>query len=276
MDFQLIPVAKAQTLDATAQPTFGPVAVSGGENTDQNVQVLLSASSTNVAVGSEFTVSIELKTGTEISVSEYQIVLTYDPQTLTPIDQDTAINGIQSKSTDSLFTVPQPVADNNYATSSAGLVFIRAKGDFPLTINRKVVEVKFQAQRLGSTEIKVDATPIQGTRIRRGETDIAYTPSSLKVDVTQTGTSTACTVNSDCPTNQVCLSGLCAVPQATGCTSDIQCSSGQICSNSVCITQNVPLPQTALWDDLAMPIFVMGLCLIAMGLYLRRASYARD
>lgn len=278
MQFQLIPVAKAQSLDATAQPTFGPISLSGGGSGDQTVQVILSNSASKVAVGSKFTVTVELKTGSEISASEYQIVLSYDPQALTVIDQDTTTSGTQPKLVDTLFTIPQPIQDNSYTTATSGLIFLKAKGDFPVTINRKIIEIQFQAQKQGATEIKVDTTPIQGTRIRRGNTDIAYTPSNLTVAVGDTSSGATCTVNNDCPSGQICQNNLCITGNNNSCTTTTDCSSGQVCQNGSCVAitgGGGNLPSTALFDSVGLPFTIVAFAFIAIGLYLHRAKETR-
>lgn len=51
------------------------------------------------------------------------------------------------------------------------------------------------------------------------------------------GSTTSCTVNSDCSTGQICQNGAC-VAQNTGCTTNADCSSGQICQSGSCVAQN--------------------------------------
>lgn len=245
MQFRLIPAVEAQSIDAVAQPTFGPLVLSNTPGGANNVQIVITSTQTTVANGNTFKVSIELKTGTDISVDEYQLVLKYNPQRLTVKDKDTGNSGVQSTLTDTLFTIPTPVSNNNYASTTAGLIFIRAKGNYPVTINRKVFEIEFQAQSLGVSEISVDTTPIDGTRIKRGATDIAYNPSSLTINVNQDGQAQSCTQSTDCPTGQICLSnGQCGVQPANSCNFTADCSQGHQCVNGQCV-ENVACSSNA-------------------------------
>jgi hypothetical protein len=299
LPFNFIPIAKAQGLDALAQPTFGALNLSTDTPVTNNVQVLLAATnSTTVATGSKFKVTVELKTGSEIQLSNYQLVLKYDPQKLSVVDQDALIAGTQILKLDGIFEVDAPAASNNIVDTTNGKIFFKASG-IPITINRKVIEIEFQAQQLGSTQVTIDTTPIEGTRLQKTGTDIPYNPSTLTLQVNQTGTSQSCNQNSECPTGQECLpSKVCAPVQQTACTSNANCLTGQtclngfcstagtscttnanclsnqVCVNSICIsptpTPSVVLPRTALGDDIRIGFTIFfGIFLIGFGLYLR-------
>jgi Cys-rich repeat protein len=284
MDFQFIPTVKAQTVNSVAQPTFGPIAIVGSGNNGNGVQIILSTPNTNIAIGGTFKVAIELKTGTSLTVSEYQLVLNYDPQFLTVIDKDSATTGTQSTLVDQVFKVPEPIADNNYATQTSGTIFIKATGS-PVPINRQVVEIEFQSQRIGATEIKLNEIPIQGTRLRRNNNDVPFNASSLNLQIGQTGS--GCTSNAQCPSGQICLSNnTCGVAQTTSCTSNAQCPIGQECVNGQCrnfitgvTTTPAPrtvLPRTGLFDEVALPFSILAFLFIMFGVYLRRAASARN
>ena len=57
----------------------------------------------------------------------------------------------------------------------------------------------------------------------------------------QNTSSTACTVNSNCSTGQICQNGAC-VAQNTGCTTNADCSSGQICQSGSCVNTSSSVP----------------------------------
>lgn len=235
MDFNFIPKVQAQGLDATAQPTFGPVDIEGLNPVNDSVQFKLTTETNTAKIGENFTVDVNINTGQDISISEYQIVIIYNPQEVTVVDQDTSTPGTQIQLVDSLFTVVEPIADNNYASTTAGKIYLRATGDFPIPVNYKVAEIVFQSQQIGNTEISLDTTPIEGTRVRRGNTDIAYTSSTLSVLVNETG-DLECIIDADCPDGEVCLTdGTCGVPVITGCQTDEDCNEGEQCINNECV-----------------------------------------
>lgn len=235
MEFRLVPTVQAQGLDAVAQPTFGPIDLQQTGDSEA-VQVRLTTDRTTVAEGSTFTIDVELQTGTNISLDEYQLVFNYDAQRLSVIDQNDSADGTQSVLTDTLFEVVTPVADNNYASTTDGEIYLRAAGNFPVTINRKIAEIEFQAQELGVTELVTDTAPLEGTRMRRGSTDIAYDPSSLTINVNETGEAIACSADADCPDGEVCLdSGECGTPSGTECNTDDDCADGEVCENGLCV-----------------------------------------
>lgn len=290
MDFEFIPTVQAQELDSVAQPTFGPLNVEGGGTTSESVQILLSADNSTVAVGETFTVSVELNTGDNISISEYQISLLYDPLKLSVVDQDPSTAGVQVNFTDTIFSLAEPTEDNNFASSTSGIIFLKATTEFPVTVNREVFEIRFQAQSGGSADIQIDTTPIDGTRLRRETTDIPYTDSSVSLTVDSAAIS--CNSTEDCPDGQSCLSNnICGIPTTECstdsdcgtseecqdgvcqfvCTADLDCPAGYFCAAGECRAETTPLPDTALVDDLG-PVgtVVLALALISFGLFLRR------
>ena len=234
---QFIPVVQAQGLDAVAQPTFGPINISTTPDTESGVQVLLKTTDNTVAEGTTFAVEARIEAGVDGVYTGYKLVLNYDPQILSVVDQDPGSSGTQSKFTDGLYALAGPVEDNNYATIDGqnGIIFLHATGsEFPL--NRSVLEIKFQAQELGLTELTIDTTPITGTEISSGGNLVGFNPSSLTINVNETGTATSCSNDGDCPTGEICLDGgICGSPPPASCNINADCPVGQICRSNQCI-----------------------------------------
>ncbi|MCA9379471.1 hypothetical protein KC640_03515, partial [Candidatus Dojkabacteria bacterium] len=91
-DFNLIPHVAAQETDGDVQPTFGNIADITLPGT--TASVLITADSTNVQIGTTVSVNVEVKTG-DFTISEYRIVVDFDPSKLAVVDADPATPGTQ-------------------------------------------------------------------------------------------------------------------------------------------------------------------------------------
>ncbi len=184
---KLVPKVSAQSFDALAQPTFGSIDIGGGSSITGSV--LLSSDKTSVTVGERFKVRVELKTN-DVNISEYRVVVDFDPTKLTVIDADPSVNGTQVRVLDEVFTVPNPLDDNTVA--SVGRIRVRASApSTPLTVNKDVVEIEFQAQSAGSTGIKVVEGSVGSQIVREAGVGLSYTANEVTIDVTtQTSTTT--------------------------------------------------------------------------------------
>ena len=179
----LIPVVNAQTLDSVSQPTFGPIEV--GTQNGVVSTVLLSSTSTATQVGQKFKVTVEIKTNAQL-ITEYQIVIDFDSSKLSVVDQDTTVQGTQIKLLDQVFTISNPQVNN--IVSSTGRVFLVANipSGTPISVNRNVAEIEFQAQQIGAASIKI-VQGSTGTRLTRSNgTTLTYTPNELSVQISAT------------------------------------------------------------------------------------------
>lgn len=177
---ELFPIVKAQTVDATAQPTFGAIEV----NTDNSVaaSMLIRSDKTSVNVGDTFTATVEIKTNA-ITISEYRIVIDYDATKLSVVDQDTSTPGTQIKLTDTVFTVANPGTDN---TAASGRIILDAKvaSGNAFAVNRDVAQIQFQAQAAGSPTIKVTKDTGTSRLVRQSGSEIGFTNNQFNVQIT--------------------------------------------------------------------------------------------
>lgn len=176
----LIPDAKAQTIDALSQPTFGVLDV--GSSNVTTGSVLLSSSSTSVEVGQTFTVTVEVKTNT-VSLSEYRIFIDFDPTALKVVgDSDSNTEGTQMTFLDDIFVVLNPTANNTVSSiGRASLVATAPAG--PLSVNKQVLQIQFQAQKQTNTSIKI-VQGTTGTQLLRSQGVTApYTSNELTIQV---------------------------------------------------------------------------------------------
>src|SRR6185369_220144 len=156
----LVPKVHAQ--DATSQPTFGSIDVGGG--TTSNALILLTSRKTSVKVGDKFKVKVHVKTN-GLTISEYRLVIDFDPAKLTVIDQDSVTDGTQIKLLDTVFTVADPTNDNT--VSSVGRIRLNAAVTGQTqAVDADVAEIEFQAQALGTTTVKV-VEGVTGSQIVR-------------------------------------------------------------------------------------------------------------
>lgn len=180
----LIPSVSAQAengADALAQPTFGPINIGDGSSTT-SASVLLKSTKTSAAVGERFKVTVEVKTN-EIQISEYRLVIDYDPSKIRPVDADPASNGTQITVLDTVFTPEDPEEDN--LASTIGRIRLNATSvdGQRYAVNKDVVEIEFQAQATGSTTIKV-VEDASGTQIiRQSGVGLSYTSNEITVQV---------------------------------------------------------------------------------------------
>jgi len=58
-----------------------------------------------------------------------------------------------------------------------------------------------------------------------------------------------CTVNSDCPSGQVCTSNKCTPSTTLECTNDTDCQNGRVCQNGKCVEQLPPTGEGCTSDD---------------------------
>lgn len=180
-----IPQVSAQS-DAISQPTFGSIDVGGGQTT--TAQVLITSDSSEVEVGDQFTVRVEVRTS-DIQINEYNIVLEYNPNVLSVIDQNSTVNGTQVELLDTVFSTSD-IATDNIVDTAAGEITLNAaiSAGSGLSVNRSVVEVTFQAQAISSSTLQIKEG-VDGTQLIRpsGQT-LTFTTNQRTIDVVaQTG-----------------------------------------------------------------------------------------
>lgn len=177
----LIPKLQAQVSDAISQPTFGEITAGTGSTTTSSV--LLNWENPTVRVGDTFKVKIEIKTG-DLKVSEYKVVITYDKDFLSVVDKDPASPGTQVTILDTLLTVQDPSTDNVSADGRISVTAMAASGT-DYQINKEVIEIEFQAQRMGATKVQV-ATAVDGTRLTRlNGQPIAFNVNEINTNIAQ-------------------------------------------------------------------------------------------
>lgn len=177
----LIPKIQAQVSDAISQPTFGEITAGTGSTTTSSV--LLNWDNPTVRVGDTFKVKIEIKTG-DLKVSEYKVVVTYNKDYLSVVDKDPASPGTQVTILDTLLTVQDPSTDNIAADGRISVTAMAASGT-DYQINKEVIEIEFQAQRMGATKVQV-ATAVDGTRLTRlNGQPIAFNVNEINTNIAQ-------------------------------------------------------------------------------------------
>lgn len=175
----LIPKVQAQSADAISQPTFGAITSGVGQTT--SASILLNWDNPTVRVGNTFKVRVELRTG-DFRISEYRAVITYDRDFLSVVDKDPATPGTQVTMLDTLLTIQTPASDN-LAADGRIVVSAEAPSGSDYQINKEVIEIEFQAQRLGQTKVQV-ATAVDGSRLNRlSGQSIAYTVNEVNVNI---------------------------------------------------------------------------------------------
>lgn len=251
LDLNLIPRVGATGGDATLQPTFGNL--TGVSIPGTTASISLTASSTSVGVGSQFSVDVEIKTGT-FTINEYRIVVDFDPTKLQVVDAEPNTPGTQISFLDTVFQV----SGGNNSTSAAGRITLIAKtiSGNALQVNRKVAKITFQAQSTGTSNIQT-ATGATGSQlINANGVAIANTVNNLTVNIgTQTVSSS---VSSSVSSNT-----------SIGTTS--------AASNTTSSAPGTVIPDTALPDDIvAVVTALIGLGLITLGVKLRRSRKDYD
>ncbi len=236
----LIPIIEAQGTDAIAQPTFGPVEGSGGSSTGSSI--LLRSDKTSVNVGDTFKVTIEIKTN-ELDISEYRLVVSYDPNQLTVIDNDPNKAGTQINLLDTLFQAPN--AEDNLVTQGRITLNTKTVSGNAFRVNRDVAEITFQALTQGSTVIKVE-TGVSGSHlIRLTGSELGYTSNEVTVQTSSAVSPTPTPTPTPQPT---------PVPQPN--TTTTGGTTGT-------------LPNTAIGDPGFFGSIIIGLIFIAIGISLK-------
>jgi len=176
----IIPVVEAQSADAVAQPTFGPIEVGGGSTVSSSV--LIRSDKTAVKVGDTFKVKVEIKTN-NITINEYKVVVDFDPNLLSVMDQDSNTQGTQVSLLDTVFQVSNPVV-NNTVLNGRVIIDAKAASGNAFQVNRDVVEVQFQAQASGSATIKL-TQGADGTQLTKLEgNSVSFTSNEITTLIT--------------------------------------------------------------------------------------------
>jgi hypothetical protein len=180
----LIPTASAQSFDAFAQPTFGPINVGTGNTTTGTVLITTDKTASNI--GDIITATISVNTN-DIAISEYRIVLNFDPTKFTVIDSDPNTPGTQVTLLDPVFQIENPETENT--VNSLGQVLVIAKNTDQVSVNRNVIEIQLQAQSSGNTNISVVTQgEIRTQLVREAGVGLAYTGNSVDIGIeTQSG-----------------------------------------------------------------------------------------
>jgi hypothetical protein len=180
----IIPTVAAQSADAVAQPTFG--SLDGVSTPGALSTVLVSLDKTSAGIGDIITAQIEIKTN-DIAISEYRIALDYDATKLTALDQDVTVAGTQSNLLDTIFLTPDPENQNKVIISGdIGRIFLKATVQTPgsaFQVNRKVLEVKFQAQATGDVKLKI-AQGVDATQLIKSDgSTVSFTPNEVTLSI---------------------------------------------------------------------------------------------
>ncbi|MFS8130978.1 MAG: hypothetical protein ACMG57_03290 [Candidatus Dojkabacteria bacterium] len=232
----LFPIVKAQTVDASAQPTFGSIDVGGGSTV--TASMLLSSDKTAVDIGEKFTVTVEIKTNT-VTINEYRIVIDFDSTKLQVLDQDPSTPGIQIKLLDTIFVVENQETDNTVSQNGRITLIAKVDSGNPFTVNKNVAEIQFQAQAAGSPTIKIFKDASGSRLIRQSGVGVDFTPNGLTVQVkTATGAGTT-TGSNPPPTNQT------TTTTTTGGT-----------------TTTTTIPKTGVADDLGTALTVLAAAIL--------------
>jgi Cys-rich repeat protein len=89
-----------------------------------------------------------------------------------------------------------------------------------------------------STHLIIQAQEETGMKFVIPHKDLTVSANTVTFNVMgfttfQPSAGTVCSADSDCPSGQACVSGVCT-PQTASCTSDAQCAAGQACVNGTC------------------------------------------
>ena len=172
--------AQEANSDAISQPTFGTINISQGGS--QSSTILLKSTSTATKVGERFKVRVEVKTN-NIPVSEYKVVIDFDPTKLQVVDQDSTVTGNQIKNLDTIFLPTNPQTDN--IVSATGRITFKGQttDGNALSINREVLEIEFQTQAVGSSPIKIATGSTGSQLIRQNGSGISYTGNEVTLQI---------------------------------------------------------------------------------------------
>jgi hypothetical protein len=235
LDFIPIQSVSAQTLDAVSQPTFGPIDVGDGGETQTSIN--LSADKTSVEVGETFTVTVNLKTN-DIPINEYRIYINFDSTSLSVVDVDPDTTGTQVELLDTIFVIEDPEQNNNVNLQNGEIELIaKTETGNAFSVNRDVVEIQFQAQSTGVTTLSF-IEGVSGTQlIRQSGTSVTYLPNELTIRVESSATSSS----------------------SSSAASSSSVSSGS--GSSISDGGNIPgqTPDTAIINSDLAPFFTLGL-----------------
>lgn len=177
----LIPKVEAQAGDGISQPTFGEITAGTGTTTSSSV--LLNWDNPTVRIGDKFKVRIDIKTN-DFKINEYKVVVTYNKDFFSVVDKDPAAPGTQVALLDNLLTVSDPSVNNLSAEGRVSVTALAPSGT-DYQINKEVIEIEFQAQRLGQSKLQI-ATAIDGTRLTRlNGQPLAFNVNEINVNVGQ-------------------------------------------------------------------------------------------
>jgi hypothetical protein len=176
----LAPKAYAQS-DAIAQPTFGPIDI--GVTPQAQAKILLTSNTTSLVVGQTFTIDVEIRTGSPdlISVSEYQLVISFDPTKLKVLDADTSVAGTQIQFLDTLYQVVE--GTNNVTAAGRITLTARTPSGAAYAINRSVARITFQAQQIGTTTITLPSGSTGNQLINQNGIALPLTLNTLTVAI---------------------------------------------------------------------------------------------
>jgi len=142
-----------------------------------------------------------VKTG-DLKVSEFKVVVTYSKDFLSVVDKDPASPGTQVTMLDTILTIADPSIDN---IASEGRISVNAKAPSgtDYQINKEVIEIEFQAQRVGQTKVQV-ATAVDGTRLTRlNGQPIAFNVNEINTTIAQATASNPVTQPNTTPVTPV-------------------------------------------------------------------------
>lgn len=184
---EILPIEKAhaQAIDASAQPTWGPLDIVGSDS--QSGQVLLKSSNTSIEEGKRFTVRVELKTN-NIAINEYRIVVQFDASALQVVDQDPEAEGTQVALLDQIFEVESQEDDNTVTSGGVITLIATIPSGNSITVNRDIIEITFQAQKQGSTIVRIVEGPTGTRLLRQTGSGLQFTTNQVTVQTVAAGT----------------------------------------------------------------------------------------
>lgn len=178
MDFLRVHAQEVDNdVDTLAAPTFpftppledpDPLAATG--------EIILDSEKAVFEIGEAFTLTVRIESG-ELELTEYNIVISYDPTLLQITDEDSTTSGIQVNYTDTFFT-----EDVNLASTQLGTIQI--SGSTPtsgVTVNRNVAQIEFTTLKAGTDTLEVVENQ---SSLADGKTDLLGTTIPLVITVT--------------------------------------------------------------------------------------------
>jgi hypothetical protein len=171
--------------DALAQPTFGNINI--GESGTQTSSILLTSNATAVTVGQRFKVTVSIKTN-DVAISEYKAVISFDPTKLQVIDQDASVAGNQIKNLDTIFVAKNTSTDNTVSANGTITFIGKTTDGNPLSINRDVLEIEFQAQTASTTPVKVVTGASGSQLVSSSGSSLTYTANEVNIQITASAT----------------------------------------------------------------------------------------